>query len=1001
MANNTGNPIGSTAAKDLSDNAENLDKMLNGGDYEYDDRLGRARKSLKWMEDAALAIPAIDAAQRSEQQAERSEAEAERALAARMASETARDSAQLSVGIFDDVATGLLPENTLSGQYFSVPNPSLSSYLTLYKNNAGSALEIDSYPNARAVQQPAWAGKKNGWPDPFFRVFDLKSQFLLGVDRWWCNAGSASDTQTPLQQGGWSRVRSTYFDGYVLHRTPNVGAVPLNGPVVILSEIDVVVGDTITAYQLFSGNGAVVNAAARFDNGSDRGYVGPQSAMLSDGGAATVVSSSSLQRMKVSMVVPVGAKRLLTYAYTTTPDATFDLVSLWAFRGTVDQGPTWPSMDEAAVTGYRVAQVTQRLDVTEPATAYAVDSFSKVTQDAEAAVLNGTGYSTFPRDLVFMGWGEVYSPAGVAFNALRVKAISRPVATTAKWKTLHCVVRTGPSPESAVATVVAAGKVTVLEQDASLSDVTFVLRDPVTGAVKVLTDADFTDGKYFIGVWALASDGSPAACGEPRGTMPNSMLQAYYHVSTTNRPQTGAWNAASAGANSRQAFEHLNLTNPVEVTQYAPSAALAAALGTNAAVPVPELVTPPFMYGLQDREISFYFDNVMLCAASDYSIDTAATGGSQQDERLVWTATGAAASGALTLTVNDKRTGASLASAVVQQRAAAASAGAGLTMKCLFIGDSLIAANTITQTLLELANSDAMKIELLGTLGSGLNKHEGRGGWTVANYTSAGTASYRFTVSGVVEPPAINSAEYSHSGAVYRVQEAALVGGAGTLTCSLVSGGVPLASGTLTKTNAAAGDATIAFSATATLSGNPFWFSGAVNFGQYLTTNSIAAPGWVFIGLAINDVFAATSDNAALVATDTALARLDVLLASIKAADSTTKVGLMIPTPPSSEQNSFGVNYGTGQNRDRFKRNILIWARQLIAKHKGQEANRIYLVPSNTALDTVNNMQRGAAAPVNSRSSIIVSRQNNGVHPDTSGYQQIGDALWAFLKCKA
>lgn len=26
-------------------------------------------------------------------------------------------------------------------------------------------------------------------------------------------------------------------------------------------------------------------------------------------------------------------------------------------------------------------------------------------------------------------------------------------------------------------------------------------------------------------------------------------------------------------------------------------------------------------------------------------------------------------------------------------------------------------------------------------------------------------------------------------------------------------------------------------------------------------------------------------------------------------------------------------------------------------------------------------------------------RLNNGVHPDTSGYQQIGDVLWASLKC--
>lgn len=76
----------------------------------------------------------------------------------------------------------------------------------------------------------------------------------------------------------------------------------------------------------------------------------------------------------------------------------------------------------------------------------------------------------------------------------------------------------------------------------------------------------------------------------------------------------------------------------------------------------------------------------------------------------------------------------------------------------------------------------------------------------------------------------------------------------------------------------------------------------------------------------------------------------------------------------------------------------MIWARQLCAKYNGQEASRIYVVPSNTALDTVNNMNRAAAAPINSRTAITSQRQSNGVHPATEGYRQIGDALWAFLK---
>ncbi|MFJ4117007.1 hypothetical protein ACIPV9_11415 [Pseudomonas psychrophila] len=149
MANNTGNPVGSTAAKDLSDNAENLDKFANGEDYEYDDRLGRSRKSLKWIEDAALAIPAIDAALRSEQQAERSEAEADRARTAQSEAETARDAAQLSAGVYVDTVAGLA--NTASGSYFSVPSPEASEFLILYKNVAGMAQEIDRYPNTEKV----------------------------------------------------------------------------------------------------------------------------------------------------------------------------------------------------------------------------------------------------------------------------------------------------------------------------------------------------------------------------------------------------------------------------------------------------------------------------------------------------------------------------------------------------------------------------------------------------------------------------------------------------------------------------------------------------------------------------------------------------------------------------------------------------------------------------------------------------------------------------------
>ena len=179
---------------------------------------------------------------------------------------------------------------------------------------------------------------------------------------------------------------------------------------------------------------------------------------------------------------------------------------------------------------------------------------------------------------------------------------------------------------------------------------------------------------------------------------------------------------------------------------------------------------------------------------------------------------------------------------------------------------------------------------------------------------------------------------------------------------------------------------------------NPFWIGGVVNFPQYLTNNAIPVPDWVFVMLGTNDVFSQTTDAGVYAASSWAFTSLDTLVTSIKAAGAGVKVGLIIPPPPSNDQDAFGANYASGQTRWRYKRNIVLWAKALTERYAGQEASRIYIVPANLNLDTVNNMLRAAAAPVNSRSSITVQRQANGVHPDTPGYNQLADGIWAFLK---
>lgn len=550
----------------------------------------------------------------------------------------------------------------------------------------------------------------------------------------------------------------------------------------------------------------------------------------------------------------------------------------------------------------------------------AFDFATTTTFSGSATTLSATATSAGPRDVTFTGWGERYSLAGVSFNALKIRSISRIATTQAsKWKKLKLAIRTGANSYQAGAAVVAVGEIQVPESADVLTDIVVALKDPLSGQLKTLSNLDFSGGEYMICLWAENASGALAACGEPRGTQSNSLGQSYYIVFSNGNPQTIGWTATTTGSNQRLGFDHMIVTNPVVVQTYTgPSQALATALG-DMTYPAPELVIPPTIYACEGRECNVYFENLHLGASSvwEHDVTTTSSVGKQQSERFTWIPSGSATASTLTVDVYNPRNGVKVLTKTANLRAAAASAATGITRKLIVVGDSLVNAGTITQTLLDISGTDVMHVTCLGTQGTGPNNHEGRSGWTINQYVT---------------------------------------------------------------------------------SGSPFYISGAVNFPQYLTNNSIAVPDWVFIQLGINDCFSQSVDATCSALADTELAKLDTLITSIKAAGAGVKVGVMIPPPPSFYAESFGENYAAGQVRWRYKRNILIWARQLVSKYTGQEASRIYIVPSNTALDTVNNMLTASSGPVNSRSSIQVARQNNGVHPGTSGYQQIADAMWAFIK---
>jgi len=332
-----------------------------------------------------------------------------------------------------------------------------------------------------------------------------------------------------------------------------------------------------------------------------------------------------------------------------------------------------------------------------------------------------------------------------------------------------------------------------------------------------------------------------------------------------------------------------------------------------------DIVLPPTIYSVAGKEANVYFDNLISKDASDYYWDVTCTYGIQQQERWTSNLDATAATTTMTVSVYLKGEESPVASATAAYVQKAASAGTGLNRKVLVIGDSTTAAGSTTGELVNLFSADAMAITLLGTKGSGANKHEGISGWTVNLFYT--------------DPS------------------------------------------------------------------SPFYFGGAFNFSTYMSTNGYAAVDWVLINLGINDVFGLTSDAAVDSAAATMISQLEAMILNIHVFDANVRIGIAVTTPPIATQDGFGTNYGCGQTRWRFKRNILRLARKLIDAFQGREAtaSKVYIVPLLTCIDTLHNMDQVTVA-VNSRNTATVTRLNNGVHPDPKGYYQCADAYYYFLK---
>jgi len=180
---------------------------------------------------------------------------------------------------------------------------------------------------------------------------------------------------------------------------------------------------------------------------------------------------------------------------------------------------------------------------------------------------------------------------------------------------------------------------------------------------------------------------------------------------------------------------------------------------------------------------------------------------------------------------------------------------------------------------------------------------------------------------------------------------------------------------------------------------NPFWNSGtsSFDFSYYLssTSQTMGANDWVFIQLGINDFFPSSIlDNSFDV--DARLTSvqgyLDDMIASIHAHNADIRIGISVTIPPAISQDATGYSLNSSIYSLEYyvKKGLAKWWKYLLDTYDNttSAANKIYLVSTNICIDRENNFPT-TTMQIDAINTTMETVQNNDVHPDTTGYEQM------------
>jgi lysophospholipase L1-like esterase len=356
------------------------------------------------------------------------------------------------------------------------------------------------------------------------------------------------------------------------------------------------------------------------------------------------------------------------------------------------------------------------------------------------------------------------------------------------------------------------------------------------------------------------------------------------------------------------------------------------------------MLLPPEIAAVPGREVNIYFDNIIISPVAWQSylhVDVDCLRGQQQEERFTWTPSDAAQDIGITqVTIRfTDAEGKVVAEGKTSIHVYPTDAGKGKSASILIVGDSLTNASVYPAELLALSTGDTNP--QLTEIGTNITnpatpqvRHEGYGGWRAQSFVEMWGA-----------------ADWNDKGQRTR---------------------------------------------------SPFLFEKdgkpVLDFQQYCDKqNGGKGPDIITMFLGCNDNFGANDANLDA-SIDTFEKNMDILIAEFHRVRPDTKIGIITLLPPTASQDAFGYNYGCSQTRWQYRKNQHRVVERTYAKWSGKEAQNIFIIPAFANLDTVHNYPT-ASAPANARADgAPLVRQSNSVHPAASGYKQVADTLYCWLK---